>query len=319
MDRELNPGQQQALEQAWEESKIQGRRTQPKYRLAHEVLQRVELFAQVRTGSMFSGVAKGFKAFLDGDDEQLIPPQDLILQAWPHDACPACSSMLAVPPHETTHEIVHSKHDAYTHPQEAFSVVIRRYAPPSGRLSNGSSTADDMHSVDLGGGSPKRTPSPLIPASPLDAYHSQQHPLPQTKPMQPPLTSTQPVQQQQQQHPTHHQAPQRPQEGGEAAAAPAATHQQKPQSQHQQNALFSRFNNATSMLQKMATHVVGGEEADVAAKFKSQLDKLKQELVDCTQAQLMFFNALASAMYAEPSFRKGAFGQVSQAMYENEE
>jgi hypothetical protein len=30
---------------------------------------------------------------------------------------------------------------------------------------------------------------------------------------------------------------------------------------------------------------VGGEEADVAAKFKTQLDKLKHELVECTQVR----------------------------------
>ena len=47
--------------------------------------------------------------------------------------------------------------------------------------------------------------------------------------------------------------------------------------------MFARFNHATSMLQKVATHVTGEDEANVAAKFKSQLDKLKQELVHCTE------------------------------------
>lgn len=47
----------------------------------------------------------------------------------------------------------------------------------------------------------------------------------------------------------------------EGAAAPA-----QPTSQQQQ--LFARFNAASSMLNKFASHVVGGEESDAAAKFQ---------------------------------------------------
>jgi len=154
--------------------------------------------------------------------------------------------------HTNTHTYTHTQHThkQHTHTTPIHSNRLAPYHHPSnGEHDSMNGVCDDLQNVDLGGTSPSnkhqhnsaKPPEQQLPhvraGQPLSNHHmrEQQHSLP----------------------------PQQIEEHDSIGAHPLPLHTSAKTHQGHQHALFSRFNNATSMLQKMAAHAATHVVSDV--------------------------------------------------------